>query len=447
MALGIFVCAIVIIICISSSKLSGKIGVPTLLLFIILGMLFGCDGIVGIKFNSYDLTEQLCSVALIFIMFYGGFGTSWSAAKPVAVKAILLSTVGVIITAGATGLFCHYYLKMSILDGLLVGCVVSSTDAASVFSILRGKKLGLVDGLASVIEIESGSNDPVAYTLTVVILSLMSADGTVSIPYLVFSQVAYGLGIGFAIAFLSVFILKKVSFEVNGLHTIFVTAIALLAYSLPCLVGGNGYLSVYIVGIVLGNSKILHKVELVHFFDGITWLMQILIFFILGLLAWPSHMIKILPASIAIAFFLTFIARPLATFSILSWFKMPVNQQLFVSWAGLRGAASIVFAIFAMTNGSQAQFDLFHIVFCVAMLSVGIQGTLLIPLAKILGLVNDDHNTVLKTFTDYQEETDLNLMELKIEPNSGWVGCSLSQLNLSSDILVVMIKRSEGVII
>lgn len=442
MTLKIFISALIVILCIISHKLSHKSGVPALLLFILLGMLFGSDGLFKISYDNFVFAEQICSIALIFIMFYGGFGTNWKSARPVATKAFLLSSIGVILTAGLTGLFCHLVLKMSLLEGMLVGSVIGSTDAASVFSILRSKKLNLKHGLASLLELESGSNDPTAYTLTAILLSLMSnpAGSNSALLYLAFSQIAFGLACGFLIAFASVFLMKRISFGENGMYTIFTVAVALLAYSVPTLIGGNGYLSVYIAGIVLGNSKIQHKIELVHFFDGLTGIMQILIFFSLGLLAFPSQMPHILLPSILIALFLTFVARPAAVFALLSPFRIPFRQQLLVSWAGLRGAASIVFAIFAMNSGTSLQYDIFHIVFCVSLLSVAFQGTLLPAFARKLMLV-DDKEPVLKTFNDYQDPTNFQLIQIEITENHPWANRKLKQVILPEKSLVVVIKR------
>lgn len=273
MAASLLVCAAVFIIAIAANRLSNKIGVPVLVLFIILGMLFGSDGIVGIEFADYGIAEQICTIALIFIMFYGGFGTNWRVAKPVLPQSILLSTLGVIITAVLTGLFCHLVLRISPLEGMLLGSVVGSTDAASVFSILRSRKLNLKHGLASMLEIESGSNDPTAYMMTMVVLSILSARQTGVVSYMVFAQIAYGTALGVLIAFLAKLLYKRLHFDSSGMRAIFMIAITLLAYALPSILGGNGFLSVYITGIMLGNSKLSHKTELVHFFDGMTWIM------------------------------------------------------------------------------------------------------------------------------------------------------------------------------
>lgn len=336
MTVAIIITAIILILCVFSSKFLHRFGVPTLLIFILLGMVFGSDGIVGIYFDNYGLAETICSVALIFIMFYGGFGTNWNTARPVLKQSICMSTLGVIFTALLTGLFCHYALGMSWLEGLLTGSVVGSTDAASVFSILRSKKLNLKGGLASLLEIESGSNDPVSYMMTIIILTIMSVSSDISLPWMIAKQLLFGFGIGFGVAFLSSKLLSRINFEINGMDAILVIGTALFTYGFSSWLGGNGYLSVYIVGIVLGNSKILHKTSLVHFFDGITWLMQIAIFFVLGLLAFPSKIPSVALPAILISVFMIIVARPVATFLILSWFKTPVRQQLLVSWSGLR---------------------------------------------------------------------------------------------------------------
>ncbi|MGD9665643.1 MAG: cation:proton antiporter, partial [Novosphingobium sp.] len=226
----------------------------------------------------------------------------------------------------------------------------------------------------------------------------------------------------------------------------FIMAIAILSYTLAERVGGNGYLSVYIAGILLGNSKMLHKRNLVHFFDGISWLSQIILFFAIGLLSFPSRFAHILVPGILIFLFLLLVARPIATALVLTPFRVPFRHQIFVSWVGLRGAASIVFAIYAVSEGVPLQFDIFHIVFIVALLSVGVQGSLLPPLARKINLV-DDSAQVLKTFTDYQEEFGAKLMEYQVKPGSRWAGKSIMEANLPEEILVVMIRRGMDTII
>ncbi|UWD49239.1 potassium/proton antiporter [Clostridioides difficile] len=437
---------LVLLICITSSKVLYKFGVPILLIFILLGMLFGSDGMVGIYFDNYELTKQLCSIGLIFIMFFGGFGTNWNMAKPVAVPSILMSSLGVIITAGVTGIFCYMVIGTSLFEGLLIGAIAASTDAASVFAVLRSQKLNLKGSLASLLEVESGSNDPIAYMLTLIILTLMNNSGVELIIPMVIKQIAFGLSIGFILAKLSVYILRNSNFEIEGFYTIFITAIALLSYALSEYVGGNGYLSVYISGIIIGNSKIPHKRSLVHFFDGISWIMQIMLFFMLGLLSFPSKLPSVFGIAMAISIFMIIIARPLATFITLAKFKFSNKEKLFISWVGLRGAASVVFAIVAVTKGVVIENDIFHIIFFIALLSVGVQGTLIPTVAKKLDLV-DDNTPVLKTFNDYDGEISSKLIEVNIDNDSKWADKSIMDSNIPEDILIVMIKRKEQVLV
>ena len=435
------IASLVLLISITSSKVLYKFGVPILLIFIVLGMLFGSDGIVGIYFSDYELTKEISSMALVIIMFYGGFGTKWSTAKPCAVSSILMSTLGVIITASLTGLFSHYVLGTTLLEGLLIGAVVASTDAASVFAILRSQKLNLKGSLAPLLEVESGSNDPIAYMATLSILILMDNKGIDVLFTIVIKQILFGILVGSLLAKFTIYLIKRVKFEIKGFYPIFILAIAILSYSLSEYLGGNGYLSVYMSGIILGNTTHLpYKKSLFQFFDCISWIMQITLFFMLGLLAFPSKLISIIGISVPISIFMIFVARPLATFIVLYPFKYSLKEKVFISWVGLRGAASIVFAIYATTYGVNMQYDIFHIVFFVALFSVSIQGTLLPKVAKKLNLV-DDSTLVLKTFNDYASEIDRQIVEVIITSKSKWVNKSIAEADISEDILIVMIKR------
>ncbi len=447
MALILLITAIIILVCVLLNKLSSKLGVPTLLVFILLGMAFGSDGIFKIYFEDFDISEKICSVALIFIMFYGGFGTRWSEAKPVAVKSILLSTFGVIFTAGLTGLFCYFVLRIDLLESLLIGSVISSTDAASVFSILRSKKLNLRDNTASMLEVESGSNDPCSYMLTAVMLSIMGGKSSTGfVFYTIFAQLVYGTIIGIVVAIAAVYVLRRYKFVTAGFDAAFVLAVAVLAYAIPSLIGGNGYLSTYIVGIVLGNANIKNKQSLVHFFDGVTGIMQMLIFFLLGLLAFPSKLPAVLLPSVAIALFLTFIARPVAVFAILTPLKCKINQQLLVSFAGLRGAASIVFAIMVMVSGVNLNNDVYHIVFFIVLLSISFQGTLIPIMAKKLNMMDKDAD-VLKTFNDYSEETEVQFIKVVIKENHAWKNKAIQDIVFPPDTLLVMLIRNEEIMV
>lgn len=447
MSIALLAAAAVIIICVLINRISNKIGVPVLIAFIGLGMLFGSDGILKIPFENYDFAEQICTIALIFIMFYGGFGTRWSEAKPVAAKSIVMSTVGVAATAGLTGLFCHFILKFPLWESMLTGSVISSTDAASVFSILRSKKLGLKENTASLLEMESGSNDPCSYMLTAIILSIMG--GKISggaIVYLIFAQFAYGLILGFVIAIGAKLVLQHFKFSTEGFDAAFVLAVAVLAYALPSAIGGNGYLSTYIVGIILGNSDIKNKKSMVHFFDGLTGLMQMLIFFLLGLLSFPSALPNVFPTALAISLFLMLIARPIVTFGILTPMKCSLRQSLLVSWSGLRGAASIVFAIMATVTAENLKNDIFHIVFCIVLISISLQGTLIPFMAKVFGMV-DNNSNVLKTFNDYVEELDVQFIKLTVQGEHPWKDKRIRELSIPWDLLFVLIIRGDQSII
>lgn len=447
LTLTLLIASILMLLCVFINRITRRIGMPMLLVFIVLGVMCGSEGVLKVPFDNYSVAEEICTVALIFIMFYGGFGTRWSAARHVAPQAALLSSAGVVLTAGLTGVFCRVALGMDWLTGLLIGSVLGSTDAASVFSILRSKRLNLRDHTASMLEVESGSNDPFAYMLTVTVLSIMQ--GTASggqIAYAVFAQIAYGVLAGAAISVLAVMLLKRYRFGEAGFDTIFVFAAAVLAYALPAMIGGNGYLSVYIVGLVLGNQSLGSKRTLVHFFDGFTGLMQMLIFFLLGLLATPSRMPAVLTISLAIALFLTFIGRPLVVLGLLAPFRASWRQEAVVSWAGLRGASSIVFAILATVGGGAAGNDVFHIVFCVVLFSIAFQGSLLPLVSEKLGML-DDTADVMKTFNDYSDESEVQFIRLLIGQGHAWEGKRVREIQLPPETLLVLILRGDTTVL
>lgn len=439
---------LVLLLCIISSKIFYKWGVPVLLVFIIIGMLFGSDGIGGIYFDNYDMTYYLSSIALVFIMFYGGFCTEWKKTKTIIKPAIMLSTVGVVITAGLTGLFCYYVLKTTMLEGLLIGSVSASTDAASVMSILRSRNLKLKNNIDSLIEFESGSNDPTAYMLTSIVILLLTATNDISlgIPTMIAKQIIFGGTVGYILAQITVLILRKLEFDIEGLYPIFTVAVALLAYSVSYSLGGNGYLSVFIAGIVIGNAKIPYKKSLNHFFDGLSWIMQIMLFFMLGLLAFPSQIPAVILKGTAISIFLIVLGRPIAVFLILSVFKIPIKEQLFISWVGLRGAASLVFAIYAITSLKSIENDIFHIIFFVALFSVAIQGSLIPWIAKKLGLLDEKNETyeVEETTTDKIKGC---MFELQVEKDSIFINKPIMDCEIPSDVLIIMIKREDKVVI
>ncbi len=431
---------VIVLISVFLSELSDKVGIPVLLIFIMFGIFVGSSGLMT-SFDNFELANKVCSIALIFIMFYGGFGTRWRAAKPVAGRAVVLASLGVFFTAAITGVFVHFVLGLPLMESLLLGSVIGSTDAASVFSILRRRKLSLKDNTDSLLEMESGSNDPFSYILTVVCLSLMVEGIKAGQAFLMlFLQVAVGLAVGGFLAIVFVFLIRKNIFFKGGGNEVFTAAIALLGYAVAELLSGNGYLSVYVIGIVLGNQEFQSKRSLVSFFDGINMLAQILIFFVLGLLSDLQGILNAFPIALAIMLFMTFISRPASVIGLMSLSKHShLQQKLVVSWAGIRGAASIVFAIVAV-NTVELQNDLFHIVFTVVLLSLAFQGGLM-PLVAIKTRMYDPDGDVMKTFTDYEEERKLHFVMTMIYEDHPWIGRMLQHVFLPQDIRAVLVER------
>lgn len=438
----LIVIAAIVLVSVLLSTFSDKSGIPMLLIFIVFGILIGSSPIIS-AYTNFDFANKICSIALIFIMFYGGFGTSWRAAKPVAGKAIILASFGVFFTAAITGVFVHFVLGFPLIESFLLGSVVGSTDAASVFSILRRRKLSLKDSTDSLLEMESGSNDPFSYILAIVCISLLKDGISPGKAFLMlFLQVSVGLAVGAAISLLLVFLIRKNIFFRGGGNEVFAIAIALLGYSLAEILGGNGYLSVYVIGIVLGNQNFESKRGLVSFFDGINMLAQILIFFTLGLLSNVMSIINVFPIALAIMLFMTFISRPASVFGLMAFMpNSSLQQKILVSWAGIRGAASIVFAIVAV-SAVELQHDLFHIIFTIVLLSLGIQGGFM-PMVAVKTNMYDPHGDVMKTFTDYQEEKNLQFVKTKICPEHPWIGKALKDVYLPNDIRVAIIVRGN----
>lgn len=442
----ILLCAVVIFSAIFTNKFIKALGIPSLLFFMCLGMIFGSDGIFKIHFEDFTATKELCSIALGFIIFYGGFCTKWKTAKPIAAKAAVLSTVGVFLTAILTCIFCHYVLNVSFLESFLIGAVISSTDAASVFSILKSRNLNLKENTAPLLEIESGSNDPMSYILVILAITLLQGQSSGFVFVLFLKQMVLGILIGVLIAKAAMFVFEKTKLITEGNDTLFVIALVLFAYALPEFVNGNPFLAVYFLGIILGNAQIRNKFALMNFFDGITKLGQIGIFFILGLLAFPSKVPGLLYTGTLIFFFLTFIARPIAVFGLLLPFRASISQCLLVSWAGLRGVASIVFAIIAVSSSVTLNYDLFHLVFLISILSVALQGTLLPWVAQKTGMI-DEYSDVRKTFNDYQDENAIRLMKMIIDNRHEWQGKEIKNIMFPEGSLALIILRGNEKII
>ena len=443
MTLFLVLIAAIILICVWLNNLSFRIGIPTLLAFILLGVIFGNNGLIPIHLEDQEFAKDVCTAALIFIMFYGGFGTKWDSAKPIAVEAGLLASVGVFLTALLTGVFCHFVLRWGWVESLLLGSVISSTDAASVFSILRSRKLGMKNNISPLLEMESGSNDPCSYMLTVVMLSIMNGSASGGhIVWMIFAQLFFAAVCGLGIAKISTILLRRIKFQTDGFDSLFILAIAIASYAIPDLIGGNGYLSTYIVGIILGNTDFKNKKSLVSFFDGLTGLMQVLIFFILGLLAHPATMHKAILPAIAVFFALLLFARPITVVAVLAPFKKyGLRQMKVISFAGLRGAASIVFAIMATTGNQFLTQDIFNIVFIIVLISISLQGSLIPVIAKAADVIDEDAN-VLKTFNDYAENTEMQFSRLDLAKNGPWNGRPIKDLHLPVSVLIVLVIRN-----
>lgn len=433
---------LVLILALIAIRVSNKHGIPSLLLFIILGMAFGA---IGFEFNDYVFADGFATVALMVIMFYGGFGTNWSMVKPVSREAIVLSSLGVITTALLTGIFCHYVLGFSMLEGMLVGSIVGSTDYASVSNILRSKNLNLKYNSAPLLELESGSNDPTAYTMTMIVLSLIMGTD-VSVPLLIIAQVAIGLAAGFVLAYLIGKLLTHVNFQADGLYAVFMAAAMLITYATADIFGGNGYLALYILGIYLGNKEFQGKRDVVFFFDGFTEIMQIGLFFLLGLLSNLPDFMRALPVSAAIMVFMTLLARPLSVYGLMLPFRMKGKQLKMISLAGVRGAAAIAFAIMAVNSDAVFTVDVYHIVFGICVLSSLIQGSLMPVGAKGWDML-DPSDTVLKTFNYYLDKANLGFLETRIKSGGKHIGTKVKDLNMEFDFIVAKIERDGKTIV
>lgn len=437
--------SILLFLSILISKSLGRLGVPALILFLGVGVLAGSEGLGGIYFDDSRTAQSLGIIALTLILFSGGLDTRWESTKPVLWRGVMLSTLGVFVTAMLVGLFAAFVLKFSMLEGLLLGAIVSSTDAAAVFSILRSKNIGLKNNLRPTLELESGSNDPMAYFLTVSFTFLLVNEGA-SIWNLIpmfFLQMSIGAVMGVVMGRLTVWTINKIKLEQEGLYPALTLAFVIFTYAFTNTLNGNGFLAVYITAVILGNKNFIHKRSLTKFYDGIAWLMQILMFLTLGLLVFPSHMVPVIGTGILISLFLIFVARPVSVFLSMSFFKTSIQDKIYVSWVGLRGAVPIVFATYPMLAGVENAEMIFNIVFFIVLTSVMLQGTTLSPVAKLLKL-NEQDKKLKKHQFDLEMEYDIKneLTEIPITNDSTAVGKSLVELQFPKTTLIVLINRN-----
>ncbi len=442
--------SILVLLSIGIAKLSDNLGVPVLLLFLAIGMLAGSEGIGGIHFDNARLAQSIGIVALIFILFAGGLDTKWPEVRPVFWQAAGLSTLGVFLTALAVGLFATWLLGFSLLEGLLLGAVVSSTDAAAVFAVLRSKDISLKGKLKPLLELESGSNDPMAVFLTVGTIQLITLPhtpiGDVILQF--FLQMGIGALLGLSLGRAMVYILNELKISAEGIYPVMVLAFAAFVYGVTATLGGSGFLAVYICGLVAGRSEFVQKRSLLRFFDGLAWLSQIGMFLTLGLLVYPSQVFAVVGAGLLLAGFLMLVARPLSVFSVLSFSDTPWRDRAFVSWVGLRGAVPIILATFPLIAGLPKAGVLFNLVFFIVLTSGLLQGWSVPFVARLLRV-----DAPLRKKPKYpiefapMEGMNADLVDFMIPHNSSAVGRSLVELAFPEDTLVVLIGREDEYIV
>lgn len=442
--------SLLIIISVISSKASDKFGVPALILFLIIGMIAGSQGIGLIRFDNVQLAKIIGVIALSIILFYGGLDTQWKTVSPVLKQGITLATLGVFFTAVILGMLCVFFLKFSLAEGMLVGAIVSSTDAAAVFSVLRSKNISLKEKLKSLLELESGANDPMAVFLTIAIINFLQSK-TQNIFMFVskfFIEMAIGLVAGFIIAKLMIFIINKIKLFNEGLYPVLMLAFILFDYSVTSAIGGNGFLAVYIAGLISGNSMFLHKKSIIRFHCGLAWLMQITMFLTLGLLVFPSQLVPVIYSGLLISVLLMFVARPVSVFLCLIPFKMDINEKLMISWVGLRGAAPIILGIFPLMAGVEKAEEIFNLVFFIVLTSALVQGTTIPPISKFLKVYEPfkDKKIFPIEFED-MPGIDAEMHELFIPYESIVSGKTIFELGVPKQALVALVSRNEKFII
>lgn len=437
--------SILLLLSVVVGKTSYKFGVPTLLLFLGVGMIAGSEGLGGIEFNDSKIAQFIGIVALNFILFSGGLDTDWRAVKPILKPGIALSTLGVLFTALSLGTFVYYLTDFTIYESMLLGSIVSSTDAAAVFSILRSKSLGLKNNIRPTLELESGSNDPMAYVLTISFLTLVihQDKGIEAIIPIFLQQMLLGGALGFAFGKLSKIIINRIKLDFEGLYPVLAIALMFITFSATDFLGGNGFLAIYVCAVYLGNKYIIHKKTIMKMYDGLAWLMQIVLFLTLGLLVFPSQIIPYFGIGLLISVFLILVARPVAVFLSLSFFKIDIRSKLYLSWAGLRGAVPIVFATYPLLAGIDKANMIFNLVFFIAVTSVIIQGTTLNIFAKWLKVALPEEEKPLaeidKLILDLPKSS---LKEFKIEPQYCATNKRVVDLNFPQSAFIVMIERN-----
>lgn len=456
----LFVIAVIAFASIWACKAGYKFGFPVLLMLLFMGMLFGGEGLNLVTFDNFENASTIGTVALCIILFSGGMDTKISDIKPVIKEGLLLATVGVFLTAIITGIVIWKVFDLMLGDtvvatgagittSLLLAAVMSSTDSASVFSILRSKNLNLRNNLRPLLESESGSNDPVAFIMTVTLITIVKSGETpdyVSVASDVAVKLVMGGTVGFVAGRSFVWAINKLNIDNSSLYPIAVLSGCFIIYSTAYFLQGNSYLAVYVGGLVIGNSRFVHKRATTNFFDGLTWLCQLIMFLTLGLLVSPHQLVDTIIPGIIISLVMIFIARPASVFLCLAPFKRSFKEKAFVSWVGLKGAAPIIFAIMLLTNGTPNANIQFNIVFMCTLISLIVQGTSLPWVAKKFNLIeNSDELSQPKNFDmEFSDDIKSVTTEIKItQENIDEHGQYLMNLPFPENTLVVMIKR-EG---
>lgn len=444
-------------------KTGYKFGVPALLLFLIVGMVFGSDGL-GLQFHNANEAQFIGMVALSVILFSGGMDTKYKDIRPVLSPGIVLSTVGVLLTAIFTGLFIWWLSGMSwtnialpFTTSLLLASTMSSTDSASVFAILRSQKMHLKHNLRPMLELESGSNDPMAYMLTIVLIQIINSAGMsfASILGMFVVQFLIGIVFGYLLGRLAVIILNRLNIDNQALYPILLLAFVFFTFSITDLAYGNGYLAVYICGMIVGNSKIAHRKDTITFIDGLTWLFQIIMFLCLGLLVNPHEMLEVAAVAlligifmIVIGIFMIVIGRPLSVMLCLLPFKnINMRSRLFVSWVGLRGAVPIIFATYPVVANVEGSNIMFNIVFFITIVSLVVQGTTVSFMAGKLKLSEPMPKTGNDFGVELPEEINTDLTDMTVTAESLERGNTLKEMQLPKGKLVILVKRDDEYLI
>ncbi len=434
-----------------------RFGIPALLLFLVVGMIFGCDGL-GVQFDDVRGAQFVGMVSLSIILFAGGLGTRIKDIKPILSPGIVLSTVGVLLTTAITGIFVWWISGLSwtsihfaLLPSMLLAATMSSTDSASVFGILGAQKMNLKHNLRPTLELESGSNDPMAYLITTMLVDVLVTGDSVTVVSLLrifLVQFVLGALLGFAFGRLGVWMLNRLNLDNRALYPIMAVAICFLTFSLTDTLGGNGYLAIYVTGIVIGNEKVSFRRETITFFDGLSWLCQIVMFLMLGLLVNPLEMWQVAGMALLIGLFMIVVARPISVFfSLIPFSNIPFKGKVFISWVGLRGAVPILFATYPVVAGLEDHHTIFNIVFFITILSLLVQGTTITSMAQYLKLSEPLLNDVSDFGVEIPEDSGSSLKDLYVTSTMLEKGSFVRDLHLPQGQLVMMVKRDNELLV